>query len=102
MNTYSFKGRPDVSPRIHVLSVVGMPEETEQDQDYRQDRKQSQSHAEEVQAQADADRNISDLDGFMDSGSIITALPAIPPPTPASIPSLASEYQPQQQAVEAH
>jgi hypothetical protein len=30
-----------------------------------------------------------------DAGSIITALPAVPPPTPASIPSLATEYRPQ-------
>ncbi|KAJ5750939.1 hypothetical protein N7533_007967 [Penicillium manginii] len=92
LNTYSFKRRPDASPRIHVLSVqMALDEEI--------------NGINGIQAPTGtpgAEEEVPGLDG--DSGSIITALPAVPPPTPASIPSLAAEYQPQLQsrAVECH
>ncbi|KAJ5234461.1 uncharacterized protein N7469_003629 [Penicillium citrinum] len=77
LNTYSFKQRPDVSPRIHVLSVqMALNEESELTRENSQ--------------MVDCDKFPADLG---DSGSIITALPAVPP-TSASIPSLATEYQP--------
>lgn len=74
LNTYSFKQRPDTSPRIHVLSV------------------QMTLDAELNDTQTPDAEEVHDLGG--DAGSIITALPAVPPPTPASIPSLATAYQP--------
>lgn len=88
LNTYSFKRRPDVSPRIHVLSV-------QMDLDEEIDRINGglgiESGAQEITG-AEAEEEVRDIAG--DSGTIITALPAVPPPTPASIPSLAAEYQP--------
>lgn len=65
LNTYSFKQRPEASPRIHVLSV-----QMTLDEDL--------TVAREGEEAPDAG----------DTGSIITALPAVPPPTPASIPSV--------------
>lgn len=65
LNTYSFKQRPGPSPRIHVLSV---------------------------QMTLDEDLTVAceggEASGAGDTGSIITALPAVPPPTPASIRSI--------------
>lgn len=66
LNTYSFKQRPEMSPRIHVLSV--------------------QLALDEELTVAREDEEPSDAGG--DAGSIITALPAVPPPTSASIPSV--------------
>ncbi|KAJ5724887.1 hypothetical protein N7493_006615 [Penicillium malachiteum] len=73
LNTYSFKQRPEMAPRIHVLSVHMTLDE-----------------------ELDADEGIIDEmpDVIGDSESIITALPAVPPPTSATIPSVASEYRP--------
>ncbi|KAJ5387309.1 hypothetical protein N7509_009850 [Penicillium cosmopolitanum] len=88
LNTYSFKRRPDVSPRIHVLSVqMDLDEEIER----INGGLGIESGAQEITG-AEAEEEVRDIAG--DSGSIITALPAVPPPTPASIPSLAAEYQP--------
>jgi hypothetical protein len=66
LNTYSFKQRPETSPRIHVLSV--------------------QMALDEELTVAQEGEESSDVGG--ETGSIITALPAVPPPTPASIPSV--------------
>lgn len=71
LNTYSFKQRPETSPRIHVLSV---------------------------QMTLDEDLNVTQegeeaLDVGGDAGSIITALPAVPPPTPASTPSVSQVHK---------
>lgn len=66
LNTYSFKQRPETSPRIHVLSV--------------------QMALNEELTVAQEGEEPSDVGG--ETGSIITALPAVPPPTPASIPSV--------------
>ncbi|KAJ5721132.1 uncharacterized protein N7483_009066 [Penicillium malachiteum] len=74
LNTYSFKQRPEMSPRIHVLSVqMTLDEELNTDEDI-----------------------IDEIPNVIggDSDSIITALPAVPPSTPATIPSVASEYRP--------
>lgn len=65
LNTYSFKQRPEACPRIHVLSV-----QMTLDEDL--------TVAHEGEEAPDAG----------ETGSIITALPAVPPPTPASIPSV--------------
>lgn len=54
--TYSFKTKPDMSPRIHVLSVHMMPED----------------------ANGVGEREAS-LDLKSELGSSITALPAVPP-----------------------
>ncbi|KAJ5321043.1 hypothetical protein N7476_004045 [Penicillium atrosanguineum] len=64
LNTYSFKQRPETSPRIHVLSV--------------------QLALDEELTVAQEGDEASDMSA--ETGSIITALPALPPPTPASIP----------------
>lgn len=66
LNTYSFKQRHEMSPRIHVLSV--------------------QLALDEELTVAQEGEEPSDAGG--DAGSIITALPAVPPPTSASIPSV--------------
>lgn len=66
LNTYSFKQRPETSPRIHVLSV--------------------QLALDEEMTFAQEGEEISDMGA--ETGSIITALPALPPLTPASIPSV--------------
>ncbi|KAJ5988228.1 hypothetical protein N7481_003438 [Penicillium waksmanii] len=88
LNTYSFKRRPDVSPRIHVLSVqMALDEEIDNINGLG-----IQNDGQRSTGGTGAEEEIRDLAG--DSGSIITALPAVPPPTPASIPSLAAEYQP--------
>ncbi|KAJ5655714.1 hypothetical protein N7507_007664 [Penicillium longicatenatum] len=77
LNTYSFKQRPETSPRIHVLSVqMTLDEEMNDDELVGGHR-------------ASVDENPD-----CDSGSIITALPALPPPTPATIPSVAQEHRP--------
>lgn len=65
LNTYSFKQRPEISPRIHVLSVQMTLDD---DLDV----------AHEGQTAPEED----------DTRSIITALPELPPPTPSSIPSV--------------
>ena len=75
LNTYSFKQRPETSPRIHVLSV-----QMTLDEDLR------------LGAEI-GEEDVPDGTGS-DTGSIITALPSLPPPTPATIPSVASEYRP--------
>lgn len=65
LNTYSFKQRPEATPRIHVLSV--------------------QMTLDEDLTVAHEGEEVPDAG---DTGSIITALPAVPPPTSASIPSV--------------
>lgn len=75
LNTYSFKQRPESSPRIHVLSV-----QMTLDEDLRLGTETGEE-------------DVPDGTGS-DTGSIITALPSLPPPTPATIPSVASEYRP--------
>lgn len=65
LNTYSFKQRPEVAPRIHVLSV-------------------QMTLDEELTVARDGE----EAPDAGETGSIITALPAVPPPTPASIPSV--------------
>jgi len=68
LNTYSFKQKPEMSPRIHVLSV--------------------QMALDEELTVAQEGEETSDVGGDTGSiaGSIITALPALPPPMPPSIP----------------
>lgn len=66
LNTYSFKPKSELSPRIHVLSV--------------------QMTLDEDLHVAHEGENAADGEG--DIGKIITALPAVPPPTPASISSV--------------
>ncbi|KAJ5745618.1 hypothetical protein N7520_010800 [Penicillium odoratum] len=80
LNTYTFKQRPEMSPRIHVLSVqMALDEEM--------------SGTVNVQMSGGGGDEISDCD----SGSIITALPALPPTptttTSATIESVAGEYR---------
>lgn len=77
LNTYSFKQRPETSPRIHVLSVQMTLDEEMNDDELVGGHRAS----------------VDDSPDY-DSGSIITALPAVPPPTPATIPSVAQEYRP--------
>lgn len=86
LSTYSFKQRPASSPRIHVLSIA-IDDELEK-------------------SFGGCGRMSEDLDGGDggpgETGSIITALPAVPvpvsvsvaPPTPASMTSVAAEYRP--------
>ncbi|KAJ6086022.1 hypothetical protein N7486_010303 [Penicillium sp. IBT 16267x] len=77
LNTYSFKQRPETSPRIHVLSVqMALDEEMNDDEPVG-------GHMASVDEIPDCD-----------SGSIITALPAVPPPTSATISSVAQQYRP--------
>ncbi|KAJ5670207.1 uncharacterized protein N7477_005570 [Penicillium maclennaniae] len=71
LNTYSFKQKPKPSPRIHVLSV--------------------QLVLDEELIFAQESEEASDMSA--ETGSMITALPALPP-TPASISSVAIEYRP--------
>jgi hypothetical protein len=66
--TYSFKPKPDISPRIHVLSVQ-----------MTLDEEANVSHGREAS-----------LDMKSESGSI-TALPAVPAP-PVYIPPVCTEY----------
>ncbi|KAJ5668785.1 hypothetical protein N7462_009855 [Penicillium macrosclerotiorum] len=70
LTTYSFKRRPETSPRIHVLSV-------------------SMSLDEELDGESGERMGRPSYDPG-DFGSIITALPAVPPPTPALVPSVAT------------
>lgn len=95
LNTYSFKRRPDASPRIHVVSV-----HLELGEEGGIDGLRIRDSASDGTGDGAEQGFDSELRG--DSGSIITALPAVPPPTPASIPSLAAEYQPQARVVECH
>ncbi|KAJ5929336.1 hypothetical protein N7454_007184 [Penicillium verhagenii] len=81
LTTYSFRQRPEISPRIHVLSVQMMLDE----------------EMEEVGGPVGGHGMAVDEIDIPDSGSIITALPALPPPTPPTpptIPSVAQEYRP--------
>lgn len=66
LSTYSFKQRPEISPRIHVLSIA-IDEELEKSFDMRMDGKE-------------------DVGG--ETGSIITALPAVPVPVSVSVPAV--------------
>jgi hypothetical protein len=66
LSTYSFKQRPEISPRIHVLSTA-IDEELEKSFDMRMDGKE-------------------DVGG--ETGSIITALPAVPVPVSVSVPAV--------------
>lgn len=69
LNTYSFKQRVKIPPRIHVLSVQ-MTLDDDLDAAY-----EGEAAAPEGE----------------DTRSIITALPEVPPPTPASIPSVSRD-----------
>lgn len=71
LNTYSFKQRPEMSPRIHVLSVLMTLDD---DLNVTQESEEA-----------------PDVGG--DAGSIITALPAVPPPTTASVPSVSQVHK---------
>ncbi|KAJ5355364.1 uncharacterized protein N7496_012576 [Penicillium cataractarum] len=66
LSTYSFKQRPAISPRIHVLSIA---------------------IDDELEKSFGAGVSMSMNDDDAETGSIITALPAVPAPTPAPIPA---------------
>ncbi|KAJ5585366.1 uncharacterized protein N7459_005166 [Penicillium hispanicum] len=73
LNTYSFKQRPEASPRIHVLSVqMNLDEDTRVAQE--------------------GVRKTPDVND--DTSSTITALPAVPPPTPTTIRSMVTLHKP--------
>jgi hypothetical protein len=57
LSTYSFKQRPEISPRIHVLSIA-IDEELEKS----------------------FDMSVNGNEDVAETGSIITALPAVPVP----------------------
>jgi hypothetical protein len=67
LSTYSFKQRPAISPRIHVLSIA-IDDELEK------------SFEDAVSM------NMSMNDDAGETGSIITALPTLPAPTPVPVP----------------
>ncbi|KAJ5150954.1 uncharacterized protein N7482_010206 [Penicillium canariense] len=79
LNTYSLKQRPATSPRIHVLSIA-------------------------LDEELDGGFGVhvgDDVGEAGETGSIITALPAVPPPTPATIKSVAAEERPRTVAAQA-